>query len=221
MKFRNFPHLSVSLTNKLSLPILETELQLKNTKNKDITTEETRASKRQNASCSIIAIFLVYICVDLRRFMISICNIDEYRQLNDKFFFDFPRHAVFHSPSILLPFSPVFHLFEMLVLSTECFAIHTLLRSCKCTHLKTRGENVDVRIRQWNAPIPTPITHDYMIHWWMRSPRYSSDARWRSTRYYLFCCRCGDIYHRFHGLRRRAAGEHMPVGRGKRIIGFD
>lgn len=89
--------------------------------------------------------------------------------------------------------------------ASECF---------RETRAGMRGE----WIRRRTRVAPALITHDYAIHWWMHSRSSRCGARWRSTRYYLFCCRYSDIYHRFHGMRRRAAGEHVPPRRGKRRL---
>jgi len=170
---------------------------------------------------SIIAIFLVhkYICVDL-----SICNIDEYCQARRWEVFRPFSCAISHPPSSAL-ILPLFFIFAKCSWSQPSVSLYLFCSGVVNARIWKLAVRMSMWewIRQWDASISTPITHDYTIHWWMhsRSSRYSSDARWRSTRYYLFCCRCGDIYHRFHGLRRRVAGEHMPAGRGKRTIGFD
>lgn len=141
-------------------------------------------------------------------FTYIIYNIDsryqrEYYHINNS---RFPTFADIPWSFSIFPTSSDFHGFP-----TE-FA----QRACKCI-LEIHAKNISVRewIRQWDAH--TGAHNSRLYDTLMNALAFFAllFALWRSTWYYLFCCRYSDIYHRFHGMRRRATREHMPPRRGK------
>lgn len=145
--------------------------------------------------------------IDLERAQLPMYQIKKSFPNLLRYYYFNPFDAAFTMIKWFPVFSRFFHI-------PHCEPINVSGNSRRGMSMREWIHRWDARTRAHNSRLYDTLTNAFVffaLHF----------ARWRSTRYYLFCCRYSDIYHRFHGMRRRATGEHMPPRRGERPTRFN